>query len=136
VNTDFAARTCLYLRPDLRHNEKIAQGVNFMETIVQRSLSDGTLRYRAVIRIQRKDYPAFRESKTFTTKRIAEKWVKKREVEIENNPEILNGNQHEKSIRLSNVIDLYLNETEGVYSKTKVNALKLIKKFPIAKSLS
>ena len=133
MNTDFAARTCLYLRPDLRHNEKIAQGVNFMGTIVQRSLSDGTLRYRAVIRIQRKDYPAFRESKTFTTKRIAEKWVKKREVEIENNPEILNGNQHEKSIRLSDAIDLYLNETEGVYSKTKVNALKLIKKFPIAK---
>ena len=104
-----------------------------MGSIFTRTLSDGTLRYRAVIRIQRKDYPAFRESKTFTTKRIAEKWVKKREVEIENNPEILNGNQHEKSIRLSDAIDLYLNETEGVYSKTKVNALKLIKKFPIAK---
>ena len=133
MNTDFAARTCLYLRPDLRHNEKIAQGVNFMETIVQRSLSDGTLRYRAEIRINRKDFPAYKESKTFSTKRIAEKWVKKREVEIENNPDILNGNQHEKSIRLSDAIDLYLNETEGVYSKTKVNALKLIKKFPIAK---
>ena len=86
MNTDFAARTCLYLRPDLRHNEKIAQGANFMGSIFTRTLSDGTLRYRAVIRIQRKDYPAFRESKTFTTKRIAEKWVKKREVEIENNP--------------------------------------------------
>ncbi len=133
MNTDFAARTCLYLRPDLRHNEKIAQGVNFMGTIVQRSLSDGTLRYRAEIRINRKDFPAYKESKTFSTKRIAEKWVKKREVEIENNPDILNGNQHEKSIRLSDAIDLYLNETEGVYSKTKVNALKLIKKFPIAK---
>ncbi|OTG93488.1 hypothetical protein B9T24_13485 [Acinetobacter sp. ANC 4654] len=34
---------------------------------------------------------------------------------------------------LSDAIDLYLNETEGVYSKTKVNALKLIKKFPVAK---
>lgn len=86
-----------------------------------------------MIRIQRKDYPAFRESKTFTTKRITEKWVKKREVEIENNPDILNGNQHEKSIRLSGAIDLYLSEKEGVYSKTKVNALKLIKKFSIAK---
>ena len=133
MNTDFAARTCLYLRPDLRHNEKIAQGVNFMGTIVQRSLSDGTLRYRAEIRINRKDFPAYKESKTFSTKRIAEKWIKKREVEIEDNPDILNGNQHEKSIRLSDAIDLYLNETEGVYSKTKVNALKLIKKFPIAK---
>ena len=104
-----------------------------MGTIVQRSLSDGTLRYRAEIRINRKDFPTYKESKTFNTKRIAEKWVKKREVEIENNPDILNGNQHEKSIKLSDAIDLYLNETEGVYSKTKVNALKLIKKFPIAK---
>lgn len=75
----------------------------------------------------------YKESKTFSTKRIAGKWVKKREVEIENNPDILNGNQYEKSIRLSDAIDLYLNEREGVYSKTKVNALKLIKKFPIAK---
>ena len=104
-----------------------------MGSIFIRTLSDGTLRYRAVIRMQRKDYPAFRESKTFTTKRIAEKWVKKREAEIEHNPDILSGNQHEKSITLSDAIDLYLNETEGVYSKTKVNALKLIKKFPIAK---
>lgn len=104
-----------------------------MGTLVQRSLSDGTLRYRAERRINRKNFPAYKESKTFTTKRIAEKWVKKREVEIENNPDILNGNHHEKSIKLSDAIDLYLNETEGVYSKTKVNALKLIKKFPIAK---
>ena len=86
MNTDFAARTCLYLRPDLRHNEKIAQDVNFIGTIAQRSLSDRTLRYPTKIRVNRKDYPAYKESKTFSTKRIAEKWVKKREVEIENNP--------------------------------------------------
>ena len=61
MNTDFAARTCLYLRPDLRHNEKIAQGVNFMGTIVQRSLSDGTLRYRAEIRVNRKGLPVYKE---------------------------------------------------------------------------
>ncbi len=57
-----------------------------MGSIFTRTLSDGTLRYRAVIRIQPKDYPAYKESKTFSTKRIAEKWVKKREVEIEDNP--------------------------------------------------
>lgn len=43
-----------------------------MGTIVQRSLSDGTLRYRAERRINRKNFPAYKESKTFTTKRIAE----------------------------------------------------------------
>ena len=54
-----------------------------MGSIFTRTLSDGTLRYRAEIRINRKDFPAYKESRTFTTKRIAEKWVKKREVEIE-----------------------------------------------------
>ena len=55
-----------------------------MGSIFTRTLSDGTLRYRAEIRVNRKGL--YKESKTFSTKRIAEKWVKKREVEIENNP--------------------------------------------------
>jgi len=59
-----------------------------MGTITQRTLSDGTLRYRAEIRVNRKDFPAYKESKTFSTKRIAEKWVKKREVEIEAKPKL------------------------------------------------
>ena len=102
-----------------------------MGTIVQRSLSDGTLRYRAEIRINRKDFPTYKESKTFNTKRIAEKWVKKREVEIENNPDFLNGNQHEKSIKLSDAIDLYLNEKPknklmpNVIGKTKEQVIDM-----------
>jgi len=32
-----------------------------METIVQRSLSDGTLRYRAEIRVNRKGLPVYKE---------------------------------------------------------------------------
>jgi len=66
-----------------------------MGTLAQRSLSDGTLRYRAEIRVNRKDFPVYKESKTFSTKRMAEKWLKKREVEIEANPNMLYGNQHE-----------------------------------------
>ena len=66
--------------------KKNGQGVNFVGTIVQRSISDGTLRYRAEIRVHRKDYPIFRESKTFNSRRRADSWLKKREVEIEANP--------------------------------------------------
>jgi len=43
-----------------------------MGSIFTRTLADGTLRYRAVIRVHRKDYPIFRESKTFNSKRKAD----------------------------------------------------------------
>ena len=66
-----------------------------MGSIFTRTLADGTLRYRAVIRVHRKDYPIFRESKTFNSRRKADSWLKKREVEIEANPKMLYGNQHE-----------------------------------------
>ena len=67
-------RTRLYLP----HNGKIKKGENLWVQFLPEHYPDGALRYRAVIRIQRKDYLAFRESKTFTTKRVAEKWIKKR----------------------------------------------------------
>lgn len=66
-----------------------------MGSIFTRTLADGTLRYRAVIRVHRKDYPIFRESKTFNSRRKADSRLKKREVAIKANPNILYGNQHE-----------------------------------------
>lgn len=60
-----------------------------MGTISKRTLSDGTLRYRAKTRISRKEYPVYKESKTFSTNKLAEKWLKKRELEIEVNPNVL-----------------------------------------------
>ena len=59
-----------------------------MGSIRQRSLTDGTIRYRAEIRINRKDYPTFIESKTFNSRRIAEKWIEDREKAINLNPDI------------------------------------------------
>ena len=63
-----------------------------MGLIRQRRLTDGIIRYRAKIRINRKDYPTFIESKTFNSHRIAEKWIEDREKTIKLNPDILNGN--------------------------------------------
>ena len=104
-----------------------------MGTISKRTLSDGTLRYRAEIRINRKEYPVYKESKTFSTNKLAEKWLKKRELEIEANPNVLHSIKANTPLTLSNAIDLYLDEVGGVYTKSKVNTLKLIKRFPIGK---
>ncbi|MFW1644477.1 tyrosine-type recombinase/integrase [Acinetobacter guillouiae] len=104
-----------------------------MGSIRQRSLTDGTIRYRAEIRINRKDYPAFIESKTFNSRRIAEKWIEDREKAIKLNPDILNGHSDLINMNLGNAIKKYLEEVKGVYSISKINTLKQIQKFPIAK---
>ena len=57
-----------------------------MGSITARKGADGKVNYRAAIRITRKGFPAFSESKTFHSKKLAENWVKKREVEIQENP--------------------------------------------------
>lgn len=104
-----------------------------MGSIRSRSLADGTIRFRAEIRINRKDYPEYKESKTFSSRRIAENWLYKREKELNNNPTLLSGKNFLASITLNNAIGKYIEEVGGVYSKSKINTLKLLQKLPISK---
>ena len=104
-----------------------------MGTITQRKLVDGSIRYRAEIRINRKDLPIYKESKTFGSKKVAANWLAKREAEIEENPEILFGQEDVIDLTLSNAISKYLAEVGAEYGRTKTYSLKLIQKFPIAR---
>ena len=104
-----------------------------MGTITQRKLVDGSIRYRAEIRINRKDLPIYKESKTFGSKKVAAIWLAKREAEIEENPEILFGQEDVIDLTLSNAISKYLAEVGAEYGRTKTYSLKLIQKFPIAR---
>ncbi|MGN5762743.1 site-specific integrase [Acinetobacter calcoaceticus] len=104
-----------------------------MGSIRMRSLADGTIRYRAEIRINRKDHPEFKESKTFSSRRIAENWLFKREKELNEKPELLAGKNSQFNMTIGEAIQKYLVEVDGVYSKSKVNTLKLLQKFPLAK---
>ena len=79
-----------------------------MGTIAQRKLKDGTIRYRAEIRINKKGFPAFKESQTFSTKRLANLWIGKREAEIDENPEILFGQENLVDLTLDDAITKYL----------------------------
>jgi len=90
-----------------------------MGSVRARETSSGKIRFRAEIRINRNGFPAFIESKTFGTRRIAENWIEKREREIEKNPEILMGNAHASDIKLNVASDKYIEEVGGVYSKSK-----------------
>lgn len=103
-----------------------------MGTISQRKLADGTIRFRAEIRISRKGFANFKESKTFSSMRLAQKWLAMREEEIEENPDILLGRSDVTNITLTNAIDKYLDEVGNEYGRTKTYCLRLIQKFPIA----
>lgn len=104
-----------------------------MGTITQRKQVNGTVRFRAEIRINRKDLPVYKESQTFGSKKIAAGWIAQREAEIEKNPEILLGQQNLVNLTLKDAINKYLAEVGSEYGRTKTYALKLIQKFPIAR---
>jgi hypothetical protein len=86
-------------------------------TIAQRKLKDGTIRYRAEIRINKKGFPAFKESQTFSTKRLASLWIGKREAEIDENPEILFGQENLVDLTLDDAITKYLAEVGDQYGR-------------------
>lgn len=105
-----------------------------MGTVTLRESANGTVKYRAEIRINRKGLPSYKESKTFTSKKIAKNWLIKREAEIEQNPDILlNKGIVTADYTLKQAIDKYLEEVEDVYCRSKIISLKRLKKFPIAK---
>ena len=106
-----------------------------MGSITVRKGADGKVNYRAAIRINRKGFPTFSESKTFHSKKLAENWIKKREVEIQENPDILLGKEKLIDLTLSDAIDKYLEEVGSEYGRTKRYSLLLIKKLPIARNI-
>lgn len=102
-----------------------------MGTITKRKNKDGTVRFRGVIRIDRDGYPPFSQSKTFSKKSLADAWIKKREAEIEQNPDILL-NRESKSMRLQDIIIKYLDELGDQFGRTHRLSLRLMARLPIA----
>ena len=101
-----------------------------MGTITKRTNPSGEVVYRAQIRIKKADIPAFSESKTFTKKALATEWLKRREAEIEANPDILFGEKKKSIPTLKEAVERYLAEAEKTgYSKRL--GLLFLSSFPI-----
>lgn len=105
--------------------------VAIMGTVTKRVTTKGEVRYRALIQVRKQDID-FSESKTFSKKTFAEAWLKKREAEIEANPDILLGKVKAKSIRLSEAIDRYIEDVNGI-GTSKLYKLQFIKTYDFAK---
>lgn len=102
-------------------------------SITARRDKNGKLRYRAEIRKRVSGYPAYSESKTFSSKAVAESWRRKRLLEIETNPDIMLGLQ-DKDMTLASAIERFLNEYGENYGRTVNKGLLAIKGMPIAKT--
>lgn len=103
------------------------QGCN-MGSVTKRTTSKGEIRYRALIQIRKQDID-YSESKTFSKKSLAEAWLKKRELELELNPEIITG---EEVIELT-FLDALISYEEyiGEMTSSKKYKLKQFKDYEI-----
>ena len=103
-----------------------------MGTVTKRQLKDGTIRYRAQVRVQRESYPIYKVSKTFSKKSLADEWIKRTEAEIELNPEkMLNPQQKLKHATLADFIKRYLEEADN-FARTKTWSLNNIASLEIS----
>lgn len=97
-----------------------------MGTIIERKSKDGKVRYRAAIRISSKDVK-YSESRTFSKRNLAESWLKKREAEIELNPDSIHQAKTD-DMRLSDAIGRYLNELGSGFGRSHRASLLFIAK--------
>lgn len=102
-----------------------------MGTISKRTTTKGEVRYRALIQVRKQDVN-FSESKTFSKKTLAEAWIKKREAEIELNPDILHGVESKRSISLKEAIDRYIEDVSEI-GQSKLYKLHHFKTFDFAR---
>lgn len=104
-----------------------------MGSIIQRKNPSGVIVYRAQIKITREGYPPYSESKTFSKKSLASAWLKKREAEIETNPDILFGKtkKRELSPTLREAVERYNAESVGQFGRTKPSSLNFLASFEI-----
>nr|WP_314269859.1 tyrosine-type recombinase/integrase [uncultured Kingella sp.] len=106
-----------------------------MGVIIKRINPSGKTVYRAQIRINRASYPKYSESKTFSRHALAAAWLKKREAELELNPELLyyGGKKHTVPT-LAEAIQRYLDEPAAAeFARSKTANLKFLLNYPIAK---
>ena len=98
-----------------------------MGTIIGRTRKDGTTAYVAQILLKRKGQIVHRESQTFDRKQVARAWIARRETELaEGIPD------RSKDVRLGDVIDRYVRESERAIGRTKAQVLAKIKEYDIA----
>jgi integrase len=99
-----------------------------MGTIFHRRRGDGSIGWTAQIVRKRARAVRWSEAKTFDTKQAAQQWMRRREAELDQKPNI----KHTDDPPLSAVIDRYIIEAESKIGRTKAQVLRKIQSMPIA----
>ncbi len=99
-----------------------------MGSIIGRTRKDGTTAYLAQILLKSKGKIVHRESQTFDRKQAAKAWLARRETELSEQ----GGFDRSKDVKLADVIDRYVRESEREIGRTKAQVLAKIKEFEIA----
>lgn len=118
--------------PYLHREMGFGSGCKFMGTVTERILSTGVKKYRAQVRVKRQDLPNFTESKTFSTRKLAEAWIKKREYELELNPELMISANISKGMTLAEALEKYLKEIVD-FGRSKRMGIRFLTNWPIGK---
>lgn len=102
-----------------------------MGSITKRITSKGETRYRALVQVRREGED-YNESRTFSKKTLAEAWIKKRETEIEANPELLNkARKKDKPVlTLADALKKYLLEVTD-FGRSKRMGIRFLTDWPI-----
>jgi integrase len=99
-----------------------------MGTIIGRTRKDGTTAYLAQILLKRKGQIVHREVQTFDRKQAAKAWLARRETEL-SDPGAFDRTH---DVKLGDVIDRYVRESEREMGRTKAQVLAKIKEYEIA----
>ena len=83
-----------------------------MSTVLARRRLDGSIGYTARVRIRDKGKVVHQEIETFSTKALAEKWAKRREVELEDPKELTKAQQG--ATTLASLIRWYVDSFKNI----------------------
>src|SRR5690606_35744366 len=111
-----------------------------MATISERKKKDGSISYRAEIRIKQGGKVVYREAETWPKRKLAEQWAAQREAELANPATLaaLIAGRDEKPITVAELIGRYIKEVYPLrpWGRTKTDTLRLIAESDFGKLLA
>lgn len=108
----------------------------YMGTITKRTTAKGEVRYRALVQVRKHDIN-YNQSRTFSKKTLAEAWIKKIELEIEVNPELLcqsKAKSNKQKLTLAAALEKYLSEVTD-FGRSKRMGIRFLTQWPIGSIL-
>ncbi len=97
-----------------------------MATYTERTNAKGETRIRAQIRIKAKGKIIHSEAKTFSTRKLAERWAVPREIELQKTGEMERARAEKKGLSIRDLIDRYMDEYKDIkeWQRSKQSDLK------------